>query len=453
MKLKTLISHRHRLEVAEVEIELIPGIPQIHFLGLPDRIIKESFYRIKSALKSSGYKFPTTYQVIVNIKPNHLQKSSRGVELAVALGILLKTKQLDENLINLDWVIYGELGLNGEVFEPNDLKKFISTTQSVILTGTNCDTQVSAYRISELKSIQIEYSTHTKELIFKRPVFGIEKHYSETEAELLFLSSVSGLHTLLAGDAGAGKSTLAKCYLSFMPDPNQNSEPHIQWQDNWYPLVSPHQSASKAAFIGGGAQLYMGEVERAQGGVLMLDELLEFKPEVIELLRGPMVGEKLRLVRANSERDIESRFQVIATTNLCPCGLWTPEKNNLTCRFSRIKCTKYLEKLSGPLLDRFGLLMFTNKKVHRTVSGIDVLKRIEKYNQNKSKISLCLSEKINEIKNIYYEEVSTRRWNYLLAVAAIYALEKEQKFITQEELFKSEKWTLRPFELLSQGMM
>src|ERR1700740_178865 len=113
MKLKSLIQNCNRLEVAEVEIEFIPGIPQIHFLGLPDRIIKESFYRIKSALKSSEYKFPLTNQMIVNIKPNHLRKSSRGVELAVALGILLKTGQVEPEFFNPDWVIYGELGLDG----------------------------------------------------------------------------------------------------------------------------------------------------------------------------------------------------------------------------------------------------------------------------------------------------------------------------------------------------
>src|SRR3990167_35886 len=108
MKLKSLIQNGPRLEIAEVEIEFISGIPQIHFLGLPDRIIKESFYRIKSALKSAGYKFPLTSQMIVNIKPNHLRKSSRGVELAVALGILLKTEQIEPDFFKPDWVIYGE---------------------------------------------------------------------------------------------------------------------------------------------------------------------------------------------------------------------------------------------------------------------------------------------------------------------------------------------------------
>ena len=121
MKLKSLILNNNRLEIAEVEIEFIPGIPQIHFLGLPDRLIKESFYRIKSALKYAGYKFPLTSQMIVNIKPSHLRKSSRGVEFAVALGILLKTKQIPEDLVHKEWIIYGELGLNGEVFEPSDL--------------------------------------------------------------------------------------------------------------------------------------------------------------------------------------------------------------------------------------------------------------------------------------------------------------------------------------------
>ena len=88
MKILTLIEHQHRLIKAEIEIELLPGIPQIHFLGLPDRSIKESFFRIKSALKSNGFKFPVNQQVIVNITPSHLKKSSKGLELAVAIGLL-----------------------------------------------------------------------------------------------------------------------------------------------------------------------------------------------------------------------------------------------------------------------------------------------------------------------------------------------------------------------------
>ena len=344
MKLKSLIQNAQQLEIAEVEIEFIPGIPQIHFLGLPDRIIKESFYRIKSALKSSGYKFPVTQQMIVNIKPSHLRKSSRGVELAVAIGILLKTQQIPLGQINLDWVIYGELGLDGSVYEPSDLMtQFNNQQKALILTGWSKENKNNFFRLHELKNFEVVQDVIKNNDYFKRPPFGLDKMYSSAEAEFLFLSATSGLHGLLAGDSGAGKSTLATALLSFLTEPKEDEIG--RWKNNWRPLIRPHQSITAAAFLGGGANLYQGEVERAESGLLILDELLEFDAEIVETLRGPMAGEKLRLVRAAMDREIDCRFQVMATTNLCPCGKWTPVKENLSCRFSRLRCTKNLEKL------------------------------------------------------------------------------------------------------------
>ena len=264
MKLKSLIQNSNRLEVAEVEIEFIPGIPQIHFLGLPDRIIKESFYRIKSALKSAGYKFPLTSQMIVNIKPNHLRKSSRGVELAVALGILLKTDQIPADFYKPDWVIYGELGLDGEVYEPSDLSNSIPyLNNATILTGKGKDT--SCYRLDNIKNIEINFTQNLT--TFKRPQSGLTKLYTSDEADFLFLAATSGLHALLAGDSGAGKTTLAHSLASFLKDPTTSEI--IRTDKCWRPVVSPHHSITAGAFLGGGADLWEGEIERVEGGILL----------------------------------------------------------------------------------------------------------------------------------------------------------------------------------------
>jgi len=458
MKLKSLIENCNRLEVAEVEIEFIPGIPQIHFLGLPDRIIKESFYRIKSALKSSGYKFPLTSQMIVNIKPNHLRKSSRGVELAVALGILLKTGQIANEKIDERWVIYGELGLDGSVYEPSDLyQSAASLGVEKILTGKG--NKSSCYRLENLNCIEINFTQNLE--IYKRPTHGIEKKYTVEEAEFLFLAATSGLHALLAGDSGAGKSTLARSLNSFLTEPKMAE--NIRSEDAWRPLVSPHQSITPAAFLGGGANLYEGEIERVQGGVLLLDELLEFDSEILESLRGPMTGDKLRLSRGGSYREITSDFQVVATTNLCPCGKWTPLKKNLSCRFTRIKCTRYLEKFSGPLLDRFGLLLFSHYKQERKIKGQSILERVQKYFETKEKIEIIEMPKLLES---YYSYLSTRRRKYLNTAAKIYAFDRyaqrssgyneisegEGIAVTTEDYNRAEQWVLRPFEQLEKGM-
>ena len=453
MKLKSLIQNCNRLEVAEVEIEFIPGIPQIHFLGLPDRIIKESFYRIKSALKSSGYKFPLTSQMIVNIKPNHLRKSSRGVELAVALGILLKTNQIDQERIHEDWVIYGELGLDGNIYEPSDLQQSTAhLSEYKILTGRGKDS--SCYRLENLKNIEINFTNHHP--IFKRPTLGIERNYTIEEAELLFLAATSGLHVLLAGDSGAGKSTLALSLNSFLPEPKVSEI--IRSEYSWRPLVSPHQSITHAAFLGGGSNLFEGEIERVQGGILLLDEFLEFDPEILESLRGPMTGDKLRLSRGASHREILSNFQVVATTNLCPCGKWTPLKNIMSCRFARLKCTRYLEKFSGPILDRFGLLLFSHYKQDRNIKGQHILERVQKYFQAAAAVEE--TTQLPKLLESYYSHLSTRRKNYLNTVARVYALDRFAQgtsggmgcAVTIEDYNRAEQWVIRPFEQLEKGM-
>lgn len=453
MKLKSLIQNCNRLEVAEVEIEFIPGIPQIHFLGLPDRIIKESFYRIKSALKSSGYKFPLTSQMIVNIKPNHLRKSSRGVELAVALGILLKTNQIAKDLIDDNWVIYGELGLDGSIYEPSDLFQSASYLLGEVKILTGIGKKSSCYRLESLKNIEINFTQN--QLVYKRPNQGLERNYTEEEAEFLFLAATSGLHALLAGDSGAGKSTLAHSLGSFLPEPAKGES--IRCEHSWRPLVSPHQSITPAAFLGGGQNLYEGEIERVQGGVLLLDEFLEFDSEILESLRGPMTGDKLRLSRGAIHREITSDFQVVATTNLCPCGKWTPLKNNMSCRFTRLKCTRYLEKFSGPILDRFGLLLFSDYKQDRKISGQFILARVQKYFEIKDKTEIKTAPKLLES---YYLRLSTRRKNYLNQVASIYASERYAQSssdqagpkVTIEDYNKAEQWVIRPFEQLEKGM-
>ncbi len=455
MKLKSLIQNGPRLEIAVIEIEFIPGIPQIHFLGLPDRIIKESFYRIKSALKSSGYKFPLTSQMIVNIKPSHLRKSSRGVELAVAIGILLKTKQIEADKINLDWVIYGELGLDGHIYEPTDLKSnFVKPKASEILTGWSKEDQNNFLRIHTLKNLEVIYPRAQTTSFFKRPQMELDKKFSNKEAEFLFLSATTGLHGLLAGDAGAGKTTLAKALLGLMPEPTE--EMHGQWKNQWRPMVMPHQSITSGAFLGGGANLFQGEIERVENGLLVLDELLQFNPEILEALRGPMVGERLRLVRGASEREFTCQFQVVATTNLCPCGKWTPLKTDLSCRYSRLRCTKILERLSGPFVDRFGLMMFTETKNSRTVTGEEILKRVERVRlkqENPVHSDLILQNVLTGL----YSDVSARRMNYLTQVAHVYALERAAETSSEfkpkiSDYDRAEAWVIKPFSLLERGM-
>lgn len=444
MKLFTLIENQKKLEKAEIEIQMIAGIPQIHYLGLPDQAIKESFLRIKSALKLSGYKFPTNQQIIVNIKPNYLKKSSKGLELAVALGILHMTGQKTLQDSILKSIIYGELDLNGEVNEPADLIYYKRQDQAVILSGKDTfQRHQIELRIPQLNE-DIEHVSRLDVVDPVRPTEGLDLLFSPDEAEILFLFSVSGLHLLLSGPSGFGKTTLAKNSLSFI---------NSQRQKSWPQLVAPHASVTPAAFLGGGAQLYRGEIENVENGILFLDEFLEFDSEILESLRGPMTGQKLRLSRTGNVREFECNFQVIGTTNLCPCGKWTPAVKVRNCRFSNKKCKSHLEKLSGPVMDRFGLYYYYPQKLpERTVSGYDILKRIEKYEKIKGKFQSINRVNAEVLMNQMYSDISLRRKQALTKIACIYAVERESSILELPDLVQAEKWTYNSFLELENGM-
>lgn len=443
MILKTLIEHQNKLVPAIVEIELIPGLPQIHFLGLPDKVIKESFFRIKAAMKSSGFKFPLSHQVIVNIRPSSLKKSSLGLELAVALGILHLTGQkiLPEEIEH--HLIYGELDLNGGVREPADLRSFKNINKDLVLTGKD---ELENYNYSRLDHLNSDFLISLKQqsqTVLRRPEIGLQQLFSTDEAELIFLMATSGLHTLLAGQAGAGKSFLAKRFISFY---SSNCLP----SESWYPFLAPHHSLTIGAFLGGGVQLLDGEIEKVENGVLLLDELLEFNPQILESLREPMSGENLRIARAGRVKEIKPLFQVIATTNFCPCGKWFPGCETLDCRFGASKCKNYLDRLSGPLADRFGLMYFHKlKRPVRNISGFQILERIESWKKKASLVE-C-SDDLQMVESVY-ANLSGRRQKALLKVAQIYAIDEQAPKISLNHLKKSESWTVKGFLQLEKGM-
>lgn len=447
MKLYTLIENQKKLEKAEVEIQMIPGIPQIHFLGLPDQAIKESFLRIKSAMKLCGFRFPTSQQIIVNIKPSYLKKSSKGLELAVVLGILHMTGQKILSAKVLRSIIYGELSLNGEVNEPHDLIQYINqnTSEHVLSGREHSNGTHTELRISQLNE-DIQFMEQKKEMpVAVRPTEGLDFQYSKDEAEVLFLFATTHMHMLLSGPAGSGKTTLAKHSISFV-DPKPN-KPH-----EWPTMLAPHSSVTSAAFLGGGAQLYQGEIEKVQDGILFLDEFLEFDKEITEALRSPMTGEKLRLSRAGLTREFNCDFQVIGTSNLCPCGKWTPEVTLRNCRFSNKKCQACLERLSGPVLDRFGIYFYYQQKLpKRDVSGQTILQRISNYHMKKVRLKTAFNKQ-TDLTDQFYPDISMRRKISLLKAARIYAIERESSSIQLQDLLKAEKWTYTSFLEIEKGM-
>lgn len=478
MKIQSLIRENDRLVPVEVELSFLPGLPQIQFLGLPDQGIKESIHRIKSALRAQGFEFPKAQQVLVNLRPSHLKKSSRGLELAVALGILWESEQIqkpsEESVL-----VYGELSLRGEVFEPDDLvEDFEAVDNAYIWTGNSQQLQAPFSRVcmNELRDIsspEILQPT-PREYPIERPSFGLDLYFPERQAQMLQLIALGEHSLLLAGPAGSGKSTVAKTLLSLLQAPSQEEMQEIIRGNkgtgkeilSWRPMVHPHHSTSPLGLIGGGVPPFKGEITRAHKGLLVLDELLEFQPRAQEALREPMEEFRIRLRRGRFVEEYPAETLVISTTNLCPCGDWVPQ-SKVICGRSLKKCQSYLERLSGPLVDRFQVIFFTQKReLGNVICGAEILKKLEDVREFRRNVSQhdtrflkvagrwTWEELIKDLPAFYMQElfpkelVSRRRDLATLRVARSFAdLEMNEK-MEPRHVERALKITYLPFESL-----
>lgn len=525
MRVHSYIYVEGSLQPVEVEVLTQKGLPQLQFIGLPDQVIKESAVRIKSAIKSCGFEWPQAKQIIVNLKPSHLKKSSRGLEFAVAAAIIWETGQLniDEKLLaNLH--LYGELDLEGNIYLPEDLKVFspqTSSNQEILFTGkinqkTSFWSQFPFYQLTTLKDLAsptLQNRTE-KPWIVVRPTELNHILLTDEQKEFIQLCVLGEHHSLLAGPAGSGKSLAADIIHSLRKFPtlneeinlfaksniktnshsnsrnydnnlspnnianynynynsdislksnsssnsssndnnNNNKESESQQIELWRPLVKPHHSITVQGLVGGGLQLHEGELSRADGGTLIFDELLEFKPQVVEALREPLETCQLRLARSSGVVTFNSHFLWIATTNLCPCGDFTPGKP-VECRYSLLKCRSYGQKLSGPLIDRFDIICYTHKwkgqRKHTVQSILEELKQLPFYQNKESKLEI---EKKVEAQNLPFVTRkildswmgSMRRKKATLRVAYTFAKLNKRELINEQDVEKAMDYTVRPF--------
>jgi magnesium chelatase family protein len=382
MIVNTIFRHAGKFELGEIEVKLLPGVPALNLVGLPDASMKECGIKLKSALRSSGLEWPQGHQIIVNLRPSYLRKQSSGVDLAIALGFLAITDQLPEPVREAlkTGIVYGEIALNGRVFAPHDVSGAMRAAAGKPLLTGHVGSFVREGVWWELKEL------NQKEVFREVRTFDWNAHWREPElpsvefsepaAQALALAVHMDLSVLVAGPQGTGKTTWAKALYALTKPPDLPRMLELAdlfgdevLEKRWRPCEQPHHTVTPQAMVGGGKPLQPGVISRAHGGLLIMDEFLEFHPYVLESLREPIERGVIEIARSGERMSWPARFQLVGTTNLCPCGKLNP--NSITgCNYSLTRCRSICFRLSGPLMDRFDVLLYSHGWIERRTNRI-----------------------------------------------------------------------------------
>ncbi len=380
MKLMSLNQYQNRWSLIQVEVSFIPGLPQIHFLGQADAVLKESVFRIKSAFKTCGYEFPKAQQIVVNLTPKHVKKISPGIELAVALAILKMTDQ-GPTWNPSDYVVYGDISLIGEIQFPDSGKPVQIPKPFTLLSGPGFEKYTEGFCLQNLSDLS--GLKQRSKLDHHRPIRPLSAVSNLTlrQAEVIGTLAVGEHHALLAGSQGSGKSMVFDALPSFLRPPSEEliyfHRTQFSKSLNWRPVARPHHSITPQSMVGGGVPPKPGEITRAHGGALLLDELMEFKPPVLESLREALSHHEITVSRGLQSETFQAHFQLVGTTNLCPCGKWVPGRGK-NCGYNERRCLSTLQKLSGPMLDRLqGFFFFQDKMEKWDVTDLELRTKVQ----------------------------------------------------------------------------